>query len=85
MTKRLPATLVGPASKAGLESTRRDRDGNIIFGDLITGLNDIPITSNNDLILALEKFDAGDKVNVRVVRDEEELVVPVVLQSSEGN
>jgi len=78
-------TSGGPASKAGLESTRRDRDGNIIFGDLITGLNDIPITSNNDLILALEKFDAGDKINVRVVRDEEELVFPVVLQSSEGN
>ncbi len=75
----------GPASKAGLRSTRRDRRGNIIFGDLITGLNSVEIKSNNDLILALEKYDAGDKVNVRVLRDEKELVIPVVLSASEGN
>jgi protease Do-like 1, chloroplastic len=78
-------TAGGPASKAGLMPTRRDRRGNIVFGDLITGLNTVSIKSNNDLILALEKYDAGDKVDVRVMRDKKELVIPVVLQSSEGN
>jgi len=72
----------GPAAAAGLLSTRRDRRGNIVFGDLIIGLNSEEIKSNNDLILALEKYDAGDEVRVRVVRDEKEIVVPVVLQSS---
>jgi S1-C subfamily serine protease len=75
----------GPAQKAGLQSTRRDSRGRIIFGDLITGLNNVPIKSNNDLILALEEYDAGDKVNVKVVRNKEELVFPVVLKSAKGN
>jgi len=75
----------GPAQMAGLQSTRRDNRGRIIFGDLITGLNNVPIKSNNDLILALEEFDAGDQVNVKVVRNKKELVIPVVLKSAKGN
>lgn len=75
----------GPAAKAGLQSTRRDSRGKIVFGDLITGLNTVAIKSNNDLILALEKYDAGDKVNVTVLRKKKELVIPVILQSAKGN
>lgn len=75
----------GPAANAGLRSTKRDQNGNIIFGDLIIALEGNPIKSNNDLVLALEKFEAGDNVNVRVVRDEKELVIPVKLQSSKHN
>lgn len=73
----------GPAEDAGLKSTTRDRLGNIDIGDLIVNIEDVPVKSNNDLILALEKFKPGEKVNIKVIRDKKELTIPVVLKSSE--
>ena len=69
----------GAADKAGIRPTFRDRRGAIQLGDVIIGINQEEITSNNDLILALEKYEPGDQVTVKVVRDEEELELPLVL------
>jgi len=74
----------GPAAEAGLQSTTRDRFGNIELGDLITEIGGVEVKSNNDLILALEKFKAGENVEVKVIRDDEEVLLPVVLESSKG-
>jgi S1-C subfamily serine protease len=71
----------GGASKAGLKPLEQTRNGDIIFGDIIIAVNDIPIRSNNDLFLALEKYNAGDKVKVKYIREESEKVVEVLLGS----
>ena len=84
----MPGALVfdvepdGPADKAGLQPTRRNRYGQIAFGDVILGVNNEAVKSDNDLILALEKFDAGDRVELTILRDNKEITVPVVLTSS---
>ncbi|NBC09997.1 MAG: trypsin-like serine protease [Bacteroidetes bacterium] len=63
------------AEEAGIRPTMRDRRGSIILGDIITGIDEEKITSNNDLLLALEKYEPGDEVVVRLLRDEEEVEV----------
>ena len=62
----LEVTSGGSAEKAGIQPTRRDKSGDIILGDLIVEVNDDPITSNNDLLLTLEKYKTGDQVKVKV-------------------
>ena len=73
----------GPAEDAGLKSTTRDRLGNLDLGDLITDIGGVPVKSNNDLILALEKFKAGEQVELTVLRNKKEVTIPVVLESSD--
>ncbi|MEO1518540.1 MAG: trypsin-like peptidase domain-containing protein [Bacteroidota bacterium] len=72
----------GGAEKAGLEGTRRDRYGRLELGDIITAVDDAPITSRADLILVLEKYKAGETVKVRFLRGEEELERDLVLGST---
>ena len=57
------------AEKAGLSGTKRDRRGQLYFGDLITAINEVKIENNSDLVLALENFEAGDEVEVEFNRD----------------
>ncbi|MBK9255209.1 MAG: trypsin-like peptidase domain-containing protein [Saprospiraceae bacterium] len=71
----------GAAEKAGLKPTQRRNNGEIIFGDIIIKVNDKPVKDNNDLILALEKMNPGDKVNLRIIRDEKEKDLVVQLGS----
>lgn len=65
------------AAKAGLKGTTKSN-----LGDIITGINGSAVKNNADLILTLEKYKAGDKVQFTILRDNKELKVPVVLQSS---
>lgn len=71
-----------PAEMAGLIGTKADNNGNIILGDIIVAVNNDPITTNSDLYLALEKYQAGDQVNIRVKRDEREVAVALKLKAS---
>ena len=70
------------ADIAGIRPTMRDRRGGIIFGDLIIGIGEESITSNNDLILALEKYEAGDIIKVRLRRGDKEIEVDLQLDSA---
>lgn len=67
------------AERAGIRPTTRDRYGYIKLGDIIIGLGDNKIKNNSDLILALEKYQPGDVVTVRLRRDDEELDVRLKL------
>ena len=69
----------GAAEQAGVQPTMRDSDGGIRLGDLIVGMGGEAITNNNDLILALEKYEPGDVVDLRLLRDEKEIVVQIKL------
>ena len=65
------------AAKAGLKGTTKNS-----LGDIITGINGSAVKNNADLILTLEKYKAGDKIQLTIIRDNKELKVPVILQSS---
>ena len=71
----------GPAEKAGILPTRRDRNGRIVLGDIITGINKDPILSYSDLVLALEKYKAGDRVTVSFLRDDKAGQVEIQLEA----
>lgn len=73
----------GSAAKAGIQPTRRDKSGDIVLGDLIVEVNDDPIKSNNDLLLALEKYKTGDQVKVKVKRRNQSDTIMVTLGSSD--
>jgi S1-C subfamily serine protease len=72
----------GAAARAGVKPTTVDRNGNIILGDIIVRFNNERIASNNDLILALEKYNPGDQVELVVVRNERETRLRVVLDAA---
>jgi len=72
----------GAADRAGVRPTMRDQRGAIRLGDIIIGMDAEKINNNNDLLLALEKYEPGDEVRLRLLRDEEEISVKVRLDPS---
>lgn len=65
------------------EGTRQVRVGNMIVpvgGDIILAINGVQAESYRDLIVYLEtQTSVGDTVNVTVIRDGKEQIIPVVL------
>ena len=72
----------GAADLAGLRPPYRDRNGSIAFGDIISALNGEPIRNRSDLILALEKYEVGEEVELTVERDREKIRIAVILGES---
>jgi S1-C subfamily serine protease len=68
-----------PAAQAGLRPTRRDEANRLRLGDVIVTLDDKPVRSSNDLLDVLEQHQAGDKVQMTVLRDGEKQEVSVTL------
>lgn len=73
-----------PAELAGLRGIAQDRRGSIIYGDIVKRVFNTPIKNNNDLILALEKLEPGDKVSLEVERDGQDMRVEVILGVGSG-
>jgi S1-C subfamily serine protease len=72
-----------PAEQAGLEGTRRDDEGRIRLGDIITAIDGKPVKKGKDLFALLEKSKVGDTVTVTFVRDGERRQVQIKLQARE--
>jgi len=73
----------GIAAQSGLQDTQTSQEGSIRrYGDIIIGINEDVIKTNNDLILALEKYKPGAKVKVSYIRDEKEYQMDITLGSS---
>ncbi len=70
----------GAADQAGLRATQRDFKGDIIYGDVIMSLDDRRIKNNEDLIEYLEDKNAGDKINIKFLRGQEEQSTTAILQ-----
>jgi S1-C subfamily serine protease len=68
------------ADAAGLVGTRRSRNGDLLLGDLIIGLGDFDVSSNNDLLSALEEHEVGDTVTTTFIRDGKTHTVELKLQ-----
>jgi S1-C subfamily serine protease len=81
----LEVTQGGPAEKAGIQGvTKVEVVGRYRVpanGDIITAIDGQPIDSLNSLLLYLDTQTAiGDTVNLTVIRDGEEQIIPVILE-----
>ena len=78
------ASLVegGPAERAGLKAITQDKDGSFISGDIIKKVNGVQVNNFNELVLALEKFNPGQKIKIEIVRDNKELTKEVELTTN---
>ncbi len=70
----------GSADIAGILPTRRTANGRIILGDLITRIENVEINNYQDLLKALDRFNAGDSISVTIYRQNIKKVVNLVLQ-----
>ncbi len=67
------------ADRAGLRGTYQDRRGRVILGDIIVKVEDRPVNSADDLVLALERRREGEVVEITVIRDGAEERIEVEL------
>jgi len=72
----------GPAAQAGLIGTESSNRGNVTLGDIIMRVNDDVVSSNNDLILNLEKYNPGEEVKITFIRNEKSYETIIRLASS---
>ena len=57
-----------PAARAGLQPFRRARDGGVVAGDVITGVDDEAVTDLDDMLTLLERRQPGERVTLSVWR-----------------
>jgi S1-C subfamily serine protease len=67
------------ADRAGLRGTYQNARGRVILGDIIVKVGDRPVSSSDDLGLALERHREGEVVEVTLIRDDTERQVEVEL------
>ena len=68
-----------PAAAAGLQPARIGRNESIVIGDVITAIDERPITKVDDLIDALDHAAPGQEVNVTLQRASQQLQVQAKL------
>lgn len=71
------------AHRAGLKGLSENAWGQAQLGDVIIGINDKPVTTYDELGTELEKYRVGEIVNVKILRNNREITVPVKLQEIE--
>lgn len=70
----------GPASSTDLRGTRQS-GYRVYLGDQITALNDVPVTTVEELHAELEKYSPGDVVTLSAYRDNQLGTVEVELEA----
>ncbi|CAL5370647.1 unnamed protein product [Camellia sinensis] len=68
------------AAKAGILPTTRGFAGNIVLGDIIVAVDNKPVRSKAELYKALDDYNVGDKVLLKIHRGNENLELPIVLE-----
>jgi S1-C subfamily serine protease len=69
------------ASKAGIQPTRRDTDGRLRLGDIITTVDGKKVATPNDLFLLLEKYKIGDVVSLSMLREGKTVQAKISLEA----
>lgn len=57
------------ADRAGIQPTYRNNYGEIVLGDIIVGIGNEKIKSSTEIPLALEKFNPGETIKIKVKRN----------------
>jgi S1-C subfamily serine protease len=76
----LRVTPGSAAAAAGLKGATVSRDGGIVPGDVITGVEGKPVAGVGQLLGRLDDFKVGDAVKLQVLRDGKPQDVVVTLQ-----
>ncbi|UCD49526.1 MAG: trypsin-like peptidase domain-containing protein [Phycisphaerales bacterium] len=71
----------GAADRAGVVPMRYDARGNVVFGDLIVGVDDETVRDSRDLFRILDAREVGDTVELTVRRQGREINLNVTLQA----
>jgi S1-C subfamily serine protease len=72
-----------PAARAGLRGTGYNEAREIVLGDVIVAIAGRSVKSGNDLFNALEKQQPGSSINVRILRNGQEMDVAVTLEPAD--
>ncbi len=67
------------AENAGLQGTQQV-GGDIIFGDIITAIDQQKVSNTDDLRNILDRYKVGDEVSLTVLRDNKPVNVKVILE-----
>jgi len=84
--KGLPVVRVDPglpANRAGIKGAWRNRNGEIVLGDIITAVNGIEVRSQDDYFAIIEEHKPGDKVTFTSRRGEDTHNVELTLTESQ--
>jgi S1-C subfamily serine protease len=73
----------GPAARAGLQVFRRERNGDIVQGDVITAVNDEPVADIDQMLAQLERRAPGESVTLTLWRNGQTRKQAVVLAAGE--
>lgn len=65
----IDVTEGGAAERAGIRPTYRNNYGEIILGDLVVAIGNEQIKSSSEIPLALEKYQPGETVTIKLERD----------------
>ena len=68
-----------PAHKAGLQPTHRTRRGDLVFGDIVVGIDEQQIVTRGDLLDILDRLNLGDTIQLHLIRQNKGVTVPVQL------
>lgn len=69
----------GPADKAGLKGITQDRRGRYKIGDIILSVNNERINSYEDIYHILDKYQIGDKIKLKYLRNGKKRSANIVL------
>lgn len=72
------------AAKAGILPTTRGFAGNIVLGDIIVAVHDKPVRSKADLYKALDNYNIGDEVQLKIRRGNENLELSIALEEKDS-
>jgi S1-C subfamily serine protease len=69
-----------PASQAGLTGLGVNRSGELVFGDVITTVNKVPVGTMEDIQAVLDPLKPGDRVTLTLSRggSSREVTLPLV-------
>jgi Do/DeqQ family serine protease len=65
----------------GLTENGAGEEAGIKIGDVVTKIENVAVKSTSELLEQIGKFRPSDKINVTIIRNEEELILPVVLKN----
>ena len=66
-------------SSTGLIGIKKIGEKKVVLGDVIIGIDNYEINNPEDLVSILEKYKPNDKVNIRIIRNQVEMVLPITL------
>lgn len=72
-----------PAARAGIEPARFTRDGRMVPGDIITGIDGTETATVEDLLATLEAREVGDRVELHIRRDGRDRTVELSLAAGD--